>query len=140
MNVQSEPMLAEVRMTLEQALEGFSPRKPDEDVLPRETPTRLSITPPAWHSQWVGPFKSEMDEGTGTQPSSPPTELVPAGERAALLEQIGVLLSSVEGLHAALRDERAHSAMLEQEVARLRETKAGSVHCTTCTCGAQAVA
>lgn len=135
MDVQSEPMLADLRLTLEQALEGFSPRKADEDVRSRATPVRLSITPPAWQSNWVGQGGADAEEGTGTQPSSPPTEVVPAGERAALLEQIGVLLSSVESLHTALRDERAHSAFLEEEIARLRSERANAaVHCSGCAC------
>ena len=49
-----EPMLADLRLTLEQALEGFSPRKADEDARSRATPVRLSITPPAWQTNWVG--------------------------------------------------------------------------------------
>ncbi|KAL6780397.1 hypothetical protein ACKKBF_B13310 [Auxenochlorella protothecoides x Auxenochlorella symbiontica] len=98
-----------LRNTLSVALEGFSPR-------PREPPSGVVKV-----NYVASGDMQESGSGTGTQPSSPHAELE-SSSQGPLLEQIGMLLASVDSLHAALRNERAHSCALEEELAAMRVT------------------
>lgn len=101
----------EADQALAAALAGFEPRAPDS-------------TSPTTYVRHV--VDDEPSSGTGTRPSSPPAQFAREHEleRAALLEQIGFLLTSVDELQTALRDERAYSSRLETELAELRAVTA----------------